>query len=329
MQSKMSTSDLSMKAIVYQNYGAPSVLKLSTVERPVPKANEVLVKIHATAVNSGDCRLRAANPFAVRLMFGLFKPKIAILGVVLAGEVVAIGAAVKKFKVGDQVFGTTGMVFGAYAEYKCLPENAVLALKPAQVSYEAAAATPFGGTTALHFIKKANIQPGQKVLIYGASGAVGTTMVQLAKHFGATVTGVCSTANLAMVKSLGADNVIDYTKEDFAKTGDTYDIVFDTVGKAPYAALISVLHKNGTLVLSAFGIAQMLRGLWTSKTSNRKVIAGGIIETAADMDFLAQLMETGRLKSTIDKTYPLEQIAEAHAYVDKGHKKGNVVIRVV
>ena len=318
-----------MTAAVYANYGAPEVLQIKEVTKPSPKANEVLIKIHATAVNSGDCRLRKADPFAVRFIFGLLKPKQGILGVVLAGEVVAVGHAVTKFEVGDQVFGKTGMSFGAYAEYKCMPETGVLAIMPELSSYETAAAIPFGGTTALHFIKKANIQPGQKVLIYGASGAVGTAAVQLAKYFGAEVTAVCSTANVALVKSIGANHVMDYTQTDFATSGEVYDVVFETVGKAPFSSAIQVLKPNGTLLLASAWPADMLKGLWTSMTSSKKVVAGGIVETAEDMAFLAQLMETGKLKSVIDKTYPIAQIADAHRYVDGGHKKGNVVVRVV
>lgn len=315
-----------MIAAVYENYGAPEVLQLKEVPTPTQNRDEILVKIHATAVSSGDCRLRRADPFAVRFFFGLLRPKKGILGGALAGEVVAVGETVKKFKVGDPVFGTTGLSFGAYAEFKNLPETAVLAKKPVAVSYEQAAAIPFGGTAALHFLKKANIQRGQKVLIYGASGAIGTAAVQLAKYFGAEVTGVCSTTNVAMVKSLGADKVIDYTKEDFTKSGETYDVVFDTVGKAPYSSVLKVLNKSGILLLGAAEPPQMLQALWTSLTSKQKVFTGMISETAEDMAFLAQLMETARLKSTIDKTYSLAQIAAAHRYVDGGHKKGNVVI---
>lgn len=317
-----------MKAAVYAKYGAPEVLHIKEVAQPNPKANEILIKIHATAVNSGDCRLRKADPFAVRFLLGLFKPKQEILGVVLSGEVAAVGEQVTRYKVGDQVFGKTGMEFGAYAEYKCLPETAVLAIKSKDISHEKAASIPFGGTTALHFLKKVNIQPGQKVLVYGASGAVGTAAVQLAKHLGAIVTGVCSTTNLAMVQSIGADKVIDYTQTDFSKNGETYDVVFETVGKAPFASCIQALHPSGSLLLASAWPADMLKGLWTSRTTGKKVIAGGINETAEDMAFLAQLMEQGKLKSVIDRTYPLAEIVEAHRYVDAGHKKGNVVILV-
>ncbi|MCW3110454.1 MAG: NADPH:quinone reductase [Segetibacter sp.] len=315
-----------MKAIVYTQYGPPQVLQLKLVEKPVPKDNEVLIKVKATAVNSGDLRLRKADPFAVRFFFGLTKPRKNILGSVLSGEVEAIGKDVKLFKIGDQVFGTTGMSFGAYAEYKCLPEGAVLALKPNNMTHEEAAVIPFGGITALFFIKKANIKSGQKVLINGASGAVGTAAIQLAKYFGANVTGVCSTANLDMVGSLGAGAVVDYSKEDFTKNGETYDVIFDTVDKISFSNSLRSLNKKGTLILGASGLSGMLQGLWTSMTSSKKVITGMISEKAEDINFLKGLIENGKMKAVIDRTYSIAQLAEAHAYVEKGHKKGNVAI---
>jgi NADPH:quinone reductase-like Zn-dependent oxidoreductase len=315
-----------MKAIVYTHYGPPEVLQLKEVEKPLPKDNEILLKVKATAVNSGDWRLRKADPFAVRLFFGLMKPKINILGSVFSGEVERVGKDVKLFKIGDQVFGHTDMRLGAYAEYKCLPENGSLALKPDNLSHTGAAIIPFGGTTALYFIKKAAIKPGQKILIYGASGAVGSTAVQLAKYFGATVTGVCSTANIDLVKSLGADKVIDYTKEDFTQNDEMYDVIFDTVNKISFSSSLKSLNKNGLLILSAAGMSDMFQGFLTSMTSSKKVITGVISHTAEDIIFLKELIETYKLKPIIDKTYPLEQIAEAHAYVEKGHKKGNVAI---
>lgn len=301
---------------------------LREVEKPAPKDNEILIRIHATAVSSGDVRLRKADPFAVRFFFGILKPKKTILGFALAGEIEKVGRDVKLFKEADPVFGTTGLGLGAYAEYKCLPEKSVLTIKPNNMTYEEAAAIPFGATTALYFLRKGNIQSGQKVLIYGASGAVGTAAVQLAKYFGAEVTGVCSTTNMEMVKTLGADKVIDYTTNDFTKSGEGYDVIFDTVGKSSFSGCIRSLKKNGLLLLASAGLSQMFQGLWTSMTSGRKIISGIISEKAEDMAFLKMLIEAGRLKSVIDRSYPLEQIAEAHRYVEKGHKKGNVVITV-
>jgi NADPH:quinone reductase-like Zn-dependent oxidoreductase len=315
-----------MKAIVYTHYGPPEVLHLSEVEKPSPKDNEILLKVKATAVNSGDWRMRKADPFAVRFIFGLMNPRITILGSVFSGDVEGVGKDVKLFKRGDQVFGHTDMRLGAHAEYLAIPESGTLAVKPDNLTHTEAAVIPFGGTTALHFIKKAAIKPGQKVLIYGASGAVGSTAVQLAKHFGATVTGVCSTANIDLVKSLGAHHVLDYTKEDFTQHGETYDVIFDTVNKVSFSRSIKSLSKDGILILSAAGMPEMLKGFWTSFTSSKKVLTGVISHTAEDIAFLKMLIETGALKPVIDKTYSFEHMAEAHAYVEKGHKKGNVAI---
>ncbi len=317
-----------MKAIVYTQYGSPQVLQLKEVAKPTPKDNEILLRINATAVNSGEVRLRKADPFAIRFLYGLTKPKINTLGVVFSGEVESTGKNVTLFKIGEQVFGHTDMSFGTYAEYKCLPQNGSLALKPANISHKEAAVIPFGGTTALHFIKKSNIKQGQKVLIVGASGAVGSAAIQLAKFFGAIVTGVCSTGNVALVKSLGADEVIDYTNEDFTKNGVTYDVIFDTVKTISISRSLKSLNKKGTLILSAGMVKEMLQGLWISKTTNIKVLSGLIKHNAEDIIFLKKLIEVGKLKPVIDRTYPLEQIAEAHAYVEKGHKKGNVAIEV-
>lgn len=317
-----------MKASVYTQYGAPEVLQFKEVEKPTPKDNEILLKMKATAVNSGDVRLRKADPFAVRFIFGLLKPKINILGSVFSGEVVRVGKDVKLFKVGDKVFGHIDMSFGAYAEYKCLPENASIALKPANVSHKEAAVIPFGGVTALHFIKMAMIKPGQKVLVVGASGAVGSAAVQLAKSLGAIVTGVCSTANIALVKSMGADKVIDYTKQDFTQTGEMYDVIFDTVKTISISRSLKSLNKNGTMILSAAGMSEMLQGLWISMTSSKKVITGVVSHKAADILFLKELTEACKFKPVIDRAYSLEQMAEAHAYVEKGHKKGNVAIEI-
>ncbi len=317
-----------MKAAVYTQYGPPEVLQVKQVEKPTPKNNEILLRIKATAVNSGDWRLRKADPFAVRFIFGLIKPKISILGTVFSGEVESVGEDVTHFKVGDFVFGHTDMSFGAYAEYKCLPENGSVALKPTNISHKEAAVIPFGGVTALHFIKKAKIKLGQKVLVVGASGAVGSAAVQLAKSFGANVTGVCSSANIALVKSIGADKVIDYTKEDFTQNCETYDVIFDAVKTISVSRSLKSLNKNGLMILSAAGMSEMLQGLWISVTSNKKVMTGVISHKAADILFLKELIEADKLKSVIDRTYSLEQIAEAHAYVEKGHKSGNVAIEV-
>lgn len=317
-----------MKAAVYTQYGLPEVLQIKMVEKPMPQKNEVLVKIKATAVNSGDIRLRKADPFAVRFIFGLFKPKINILGTVFSGEIESVGEDVKHFKVGDSVFGHTDMKFGAYAEYLCVPDHGSIALKPADISHTEAAAIPFGGVTALHFIKKAMIKPGQKVVVIGASGAVGSAAVQLAKSFGAEVTAVCSTANIDLVKSMGADKVIDYTKEDFTENAEMYDVIFDTVKTISVSKSVKSLNQNGIMILSAAGMSEMIQGLWITKTSNKKVLTGVISHKAADIIFLKELIESDKFKPVIDRTYPLEQIAEAHAYVEKGHKKGNVAIEV-
>ena len=318
-----------MRAIVYKKYGPPEVLYLEQIKKPEPKDNEVLIRIHATSVNSGDVRMRKADPFAVRFMLGLIRPGINVLGLVLAGEIEDIGKGVTLFKKGDQVYGTSVKNFGTYAEYKCLSEDDIIAIKPPNVTYQQAAAIPFGSLTALHFFKKAKLQRGQKVLIYGASGAVGTAAVQIAKYRRAEVTAVCSTSNVAMVKSLGADKVIDYTVEDFSKGGEAYDMVFDAAGKSPFSGSIKSLKKNGYyLRVVHMAMAPVLRGLWISLTSNKKVIGGITSEKAEDVIFLNHLIEAGKLKAVIDKSYPLSQVAEAHRYVEKGHKKGNVVVTV-
>lgn len=318
-----------MKAVIYERYGPPGVLQLTEIEKPVPTDNEVLIRIYATAVNSGDIRMRKADPFAVRFMLGLLRPRKKILGVVFAGKIEAAGKAVTKFKTGDEVYGSTFMEFGAYAAYISLPETGIIAEKPASLTYTEAAAIPFGGNTALHFLRKAKIEAGQKILIYGASGATGTAAVQLAKYFGAAVTAVCSTGNTALVKALGADTVIDYTKADFSKSGALYDTVFDTVGYSPFSGSVRSLKKNGYyLRLVHMSPGAILRGIWTSITSNKKVIGGVADGSAADLVFLNKLIEAGQLKPVIDKIYTLEQMVAAHTYVEAGHKKGNVVVTV-
>jgi len=316
-----------MKAVVYTKFGPPEVLHLQEVEKPTPKANEVLIKIVATTVVKEDPDMRASPGFN-----GLLKPRNPILGQELAGEIEAIGRDVTRFKPGDQVFGFD--MFGAYAEYKCMPENGALAIKPSNISYEDAASIPNGALTALPFLReKANIQSGQTVLIYGASGSVGAAAVQLAKYYGAKVTGVCSTANLEWVKSLGADQVIDYTQEDFTENGKTYDIIFDTVGKRSFSECRGSLTDEGIYLATVPTPVIMLQALRSAKSSGKKVkfTAAGLrpaSEKIKDLVFLTELIEVGKIKPVIDRSYPLEQIVEAHRYVEAGHKKGNVVITV-
>jgi NADPH:quinone reductase-like Zn-dependent oxidoreductase len=320
-----------MRAIICTKYGPPEVLQLKEVAKPVPGDNSVLIKIHATTVTSGDIRLRSFNvPLSfwlpARIALGLRKPKTTILGAELAGEIEATGRDVKMFQKGDKVFAYPGHHGGGYAEYICMPENGCLALKPANMTFKESATIPFGGNTALHFLRKGNIRSGQKVLIYGASGSVGTFAVQIARYFGAEVTGVCGTANLELVASLGADKVIDYTKEDFTKNGETYDVIFDAVGKSPFSDCMRSLKKEGIYLHAVATPAVMLRMRWVSMMSGKKLIGGTAIPETENLSFLKELAEAGKLKPVIDRCYPLEQIAEAHRYVEKGHKKGNVVI---
>jgi 2-desacetyl-2-hydroxyethyl bacteriochlorophyllide A dehydrogenase len=321
-----------MKAIVCTKYGSPEVLQLKDVEKPIPKNNEVRIKGYATTVSARDTRVRSFTvPLSfwlpARIALGLRRPKKAILGAEFAGEVEAVGKDVKRFKIGDQVFGDTGhALFGAYAEYLCMPETGCVAIKSPTLTYEQAVAIPFGGLTALHFLRKAAIQSGQNVLIYGASGAVGTFAVQLAKHFGAEVTGVCSTTNVALVKSLGADTVIDYTQEDFTKSGATYDVIFDTVGKSSFAGCVRSLKHEGVYLHAVVAPALAVRMRLAAMISRKTLIGGTATATAEDLVYLKELVEAGKLQPVIDRCYPLEQMVEAHKYVDRGHKKGNVVI---
>lgn len=327
-----------MKAIMWTKYGSPDVLQLKEIAKPTPGANEVLIKIYATTVTAGDCEARNLKmPVLIRLPMrmyaGLRKPKrITILGQELAGEIEAIGKDVKRFKAGDQVFGTTGLGFGAYAEYICLPETpavGVLATKPANMPYEEAAAVPTGGLEALHFSRKGNIQRGEKVLIIGAGGSIGTFAVQLARTFGAEVTGVDSTGKLEMLRSIGADHVIDYTQEDFTRNGQTYDVIFDIPGRSSFSGSIRSLKRNGRYLLANPGLSHVLQGPWTSIRSGKKVIFGAASQKIEDLIFLRDLIEAGQIRPVIDRRYSLEQIAEAHRYVETGYKKGNVVINVM
>ncbi len=320
-----------MKAAVYEKYGPPDVVESREVEKPTPKDNEVLIRIHATTVTSGDWRVRSLNlpaGFGLlgRLVFGITRPRQPILGSELAGKIEARGKSVSKFKVGDEVFAFDGARMGCHAEYKCVAEDGALAPKPPNLTYEEAAALAFGGSTALDFFKRAKLKREDKVLVNGASGAVGTAAVQLAKHFGAHVTGVCSTANLELVRSLGATPVIDYTQEDFTQNGETYDIIVDTVGTAPFSRCKNSLKDGGRLLLVLATLPDMLLIPWASMTSCKKVIAGPAAERAEDLRFLAQLAEAGEFKPVIDRRFPFEQIVAAHRYVDTGRKKGNVVI---
>ena len=324
-----------MKAIVYTQYGPADVLRLQDVERPTPKDNEVLIKVHATSVNAGDCNARGfvfvppGFGFLARLMFGLRKPKQPILGVELSGEIVEVGKDVKLFKKGDQVFGTSEK-YGAYAEYICLAEDGRLVMKPANLTCAEAVSIPFGAATALYFLRDvAKLQRGQKILIIGASGCTGVYAVQLARFYEAEVTGVCSSANLELVKSLGADRVIDYTQEDFTQNGETYDVILDMVpGNTSFARYKGSLKPNGLYLAGAGGLIVFAQMAWTALTGGKRVMAGMAPDRREDLVYLKELLEAGNLNPVIDRGYPLEQTAEAHRYADTGHKKGSVVIRV-
>ena len=325
--------DTHMKAIVCTKYGAADVLQLQEVEKPVPKDNEVLIKVHAATATAAGLTGRKGKPFFVRFFMGLTKPKKDILGTELAGEIEAVGVDVKLFKEGDQVFGMTGIALGAHAEFKSMPQDGALVIKPTNMTYEESVAVVEGGLTALNFLgNKGNIGSGSKVLINGASGSVGTASIQVAKYYGAEVTGVCSSANLELVKSLGADKVIDYTKEDFTKNGETYDIIFDTVGVSSFSRCKGSLKQKG-VYLDAGKLATIFPMLWTSMFGGKKAIMSATYvrpasELTKDLIFLKELIETGKIKPVIDRRYPLERTADAHRYVETGHKKGNVVITV-
>ena len=329
-----------MKAIVYSEYGGPDVLHLQEVERPSPKGNEVLIRVHAVSVNYGDILARnfkniPASEFNMlslfrilaRFSFGLSKPKRKILGNSFAGEVEMVGNDVRQFKKGEQVFGYTGESMGAYAEYLCLPEDGILAVKPSNMTYEEASAVPYGATMALCLLRKVNIKKGQSVLIIGASGAIGSAAVQLASHyFGAEVTGVCSTDGMEYVKSLGAAKVIDYKKEDFTKNGETYDLIFDILGKGSFSKYKASLKQNGIYMPVSFKTAKLLQMLRTSISGDKKVICALAVPNQGDLAFIKDFLEERKLKPVIDQCYPLEKAAEAHRHVEAGNKKGNVVI---
>jgi len=329
-----------MKAIVYKEYGSPDILHVEEVAKPAPKDNEVLIKNYATSVNFGDLMARNFKVIFPRqfnmlflfwlmtkISFGLNRPKNPILGSEFAGEVEAVGGAVARFKPGDQVFGYLGPGMGAYAEYFCMPENGVVAMKPAKMTYEQAAVVPYGAIMALNLLRRANLQTGQKVLINGASGGIGSAAVQIAKHFGAEVTGVCGTPRLAFVKSLGADHVIDYTAEDYTQNGETYDLIFDVLGKSTFARCKNSLKPNGILLFASFKMKQLVQMLWTSISgSGKRVICAIAPGSLEDLNAVKELMEAGKIKAIVDRCYPMEQAAEAHRYVEEGHKKGNVVI---
>lgn len=320
-----------MKAIVFEKYGPPEVLQFKEVEKPTPKENEVLIKIHATSVTAADWRMRKTDPFLARLVNGLFRPKkFNILGIELAGEVEAVGDGVTLFKPGDQIFGTTGFTFGAYAEYVCIPEDGSITHKPTNLSFGEAAVIPVGTDTALFFLRtQGNVQSGQKVLIYGASSSVGSYGVQLAKYLGAEVTAVCSTSNLEWVKDLGADHMIDYTKEDFTQNGETYDAIFDAVGKLSLFGSMKALKEGGVFLDAVHMMRRSVQAKFATMRSGKKILGGTATGLVEDLVFMKELVESENLKPIIDRTYSLEEVAEAHRYVETGRKKGNVIITVV
>ena len=321
-----------MKAIVYERYGSPDVLQVKEIEKPAPEDDEILVKIHAAEVTKADCEMRSFN-FQVkwfwlplRFALGLTKPKKQVLGGYFAGEVKSVGKDVSKFKKGDQIFGTTRLRLGAYGEYLCLPANYTLVPKPHNLSFEEAAAVPLGGLNALHFMRKANIQEGEKVLVNGAGGSIGTFGVQIAKAMGAEVTAVDSTIKEAMLRQIGADHFVDYSKEDFTKSGQTYDVIFSMVAKSSYSACIKALKPGGRYVMANPRIADMLRSVLTSMFTDKKAIFVFAGETEEELVTLKDMIEAGKIKSTVDKIYAFEQAAEAHRRVETEQRLGTVVI---
>ncbi len=326
-----------MKAVIWTRYGPPDVLELRQVDKPTPKDDEVLIKIHATTVTAGDCEMRSLKfpvylSLPMRIWLGFTRPRgTTIPGTEFSGEIESVGKDVKLFRVGDQVFGSAGLSLGTNAEYICLPERreqGSLAIKPANMTFEEAATVPFGASDALHFLRKGDIQRGQRILINGAGGSIGTFAVQLARHFGAEVTAVDSTGKLEMLRSIGADHVIDYTQDDFIQNGETYDVIFDVVGKASLLRSRRSIKQDGTYLLANPRPSQMIGGLWTGMTSRRKVVMQPASGTSEDLSLLRELIEAGKIRTVIDRSYPLDQIVEAHRYVETGQKKGNLVITV-
>jgi NADPH:quinone reductase-like Zn-dependent oxidoreductase len=320
-----------MKAVIYKKYGTPAVLELVEIAKPIPKNNEILIKIKATSVTNADCYMRRADTLFSRIILGLLKPRsrYQILGTEFSGIIEEVGTDVREWKTGDEIFGFRGFGTGCYAEYKCMASKGSLAQKPINVSFEEAASLVDGATTAFFFLKeKANIKPGQKVLINGASGSIGTFAVQLAKYFGAEVTGVCSSKNIELIKSLGADKAIDYTKVDFTQNKEAYDIIFDTVSKSTFSKCKKVLTENGLYINTMFSITTVLQSFLTSLLCKKKVIFDMSVNKTEALKFIKGLVENGKLKTIIDGYYNLEQISDAHTYVESGHKKGNVVIRI-
>lgn len=320
-----------MKAVKYQKYGSPDVLQFVEIAKPLPSKNEVLIKIKATSVTNADCYMRRADTLFSRLVLGLFKPKkrYQILGTEFSGIIEEVGTEVKEWKIGDEIFGFRGFGTGCYAEYKCISSKGSLALKPVNIGFEEAVSYVDGATTALFFLKeKAKIKPGLKVLINGASGSIGTFAVQLAKYFGAEVTGVCSSKNIELVKLLGADKIIDYTLDDFTLSNESYDIIFDTVGKSTFSKCKKVLSKNGAYIDTIFSVSNFLQSILTGLFCNKRVIFAMSVDKKEALNFIKELVENKTLHTIIDKTYNLEQIIEAHTHVETGHKKGNIVIKI-